>query len=155
MVTGPKVTRHEFDSNNFNNIYCLSGCIYTVEGVINTQPTNIHLKDNQYSSVFGEGAGAIMLTTTFIDTVILAEREKLLHVQAGAYEFVGDETKNVNITFSYCEFLSSFGDFNSAMITLRGVSNLTIEHTVFKNKMLPGSNGLLDFEQFDLNEWSK
>ena len=41
------------------------------------------------------------------------------------------------------------------MITLRGVSNLTVEHINFQNKMDRDSNNLVGYEQFDLTEWSK
>lgn len=89
-----------------------------------------------------------MDAVSYVDTNITFIGEKFSFVQKGALEFTGYQS-TVNVIFEYCVFLSSFGDIDSALVHFEGVTNLTMQHTSFKNRMIDEK-----FEKFDLIAYS-
>lgn len=54
----------------------------------------------------------------------------------------------MNITFEHCVIESSFGDASAAMIQIRRITNLNMEHNMFENKMIEG-----EFEMFNIERY--
>lgn len=78
LKTGPWPTASLFTDNWFDLVFCYKGCVYSLESVTKSKPTDLKFERNTYENIFGE-YGTVLLssslaetTLTFIDETVCA-----------------------------------------------------------------------------------
>ena len=80
LETGPQEVDWRFSNNRYRNIFCQSGCIYTLNVGVATSETRVTLNANTYQGLFAETKAAIMVFKSYEDSSFEASYETLSYV---------------------------------------------------------------------------